>query len=272
MKRNMTIILAGAAILALAGCSREPLAEEPGTEMLTAEIVDDALTRTTYDGTTGDFAWEANDEIALFITNGTKIRRQVDKVTPTSTASIGKFVYSKESGYARTSYAVYPASLVTDASWDGTDLTVTLPASYPASASTKLPLVADNSQSETSNLAFKAACGLLRIECVGLTASAADKTITVTMNKSITGDFTVAFVTEGSNTVPTIAAADATAANTAVAFTVDKNATSATLNLPLPCGAYSGITVSDGSVSKSVPAVFTMTRCHGKRMQVNFSE
>lgn len=274
MKRNLTIILAGAALLALAGCSREPLAEEPGTQVLSAEIEDDAATRTTFDGTTGKFDWEANDEIALLITNGTGYRTQVDKVTPTTIDRTGTFVYSKETGWTRTAYAVYPASvypLATARNYSGT-LTLTLPNSYSASASTPLPMVADNSQGETSNLAFKVACGLLRIECTGLTASAADKTFTVTMNKGITGDFAVTFATEGEQTVPVISAAAAAAGNNAVSFTVDKNATSATLNLPLPCGDYSGITVSDGSVTKSVPAVFTVTRRHGKRMQVKFGE
>ncbi len=258
--------MAGAALLALAACSRESLVEDSGTEILHAEIVDEASTRTTYDGTTGKFAWETGDEIALLIKkeDTDTYRSQVDKVTPTSTDRTGTFVYSKEAGYTRTAYAVYPASVYPSTSakaYDGT-LLLTLPDSYVASESTPLPMVADNSEGEKSNLAFKPACGLLRIQCSGLTGGE----VIVTMNQGVTGNFAL----NTSGPVPQIDVVAATETNKTVTFGI--TGATATLNLPLPCGEYNGITVSNGSVTKSIPAVFTMKRGYGKRMQVNFSE
>ena len=259
MKRYLTIVLASAALVALAGCSREPLAEEPGTEVLGAEIVSEASTRTSYDGTTGKFAWESGDQIALFLKKDT-YKQQVTKVTPKTDASKGSFVYSKETGYTRNGYAVYPAAVAK--SWNGTTLTVTLPASYDltASASTPLPLVAVNA-SETSDLSFKAACGLLRIKCDGLTGT----TVTVTLDKGVTGDFAVA----DPATAPAIAAVTASASHLAtVTFTVSGE--SATLNLPLPCGDYAGVSVTCESTTKSVDVPFTMVRGQGKKLHVTF--
>ena len=262
MKRNLTIILAGAALLALAACSREPLAEVAGNEMLVAEIVDDALTRTSYDGNTGKFAWTEGDKIALFLAKqGQNPRTQETKVTP-ATDRKGTFIYSKETGWSRTGYAVYPAAAAKSLTVNNA-LTLTLPAAYDLTTSTsiQLPMVAVNS-GETSNLAFKAACGLLRIKCEGLTST----TVTVTLDKGIMGDFAVA----DAGTAPTITAATATAENTTVTFTVPSGATSATLNLPLPCGRYSSVSVSNGSSTKTETAIFTVEHGEGKKLHVTF--
>jgi len=262
MKRNLTIILAGAALLALAGCSREPLAEEPGTEVLNAEIVDEALTRTSYDGTTGKFAWTAGDKIALYLVKeGQNPRTQETKVTPTTDRK-GTFVYSKETGWSRTGYAVYPAAVAKSLTVNNA-LTLTLPAAYDLTTSTsvQLPMVAVNS-GETSNLAFKAACGLLRIKCEGLTST----TVTVTLDKGITGDFAV----DNPGSAPTISAAEATASNTTVTFTLPSVSTSAELNLPLPCGRYSSVSVSNGSSTKTETSPFTMDRGEGKKLHITF--
>lgn len=263
MKRYLTMILAGAALLALAGCSREPLAEELGTEVLGAEIVSETSTRTSYDGTTGKFAWESGDKIALFLVKeGGMPRTQVTKVTPKTDTSKGSFVYSKETGYTRTGYAVYPATAAKSLSGNNA-LTLTLPASYDltASPSTPLPLVAVNSNGETSDLSFKAACGLLRIKCDGLTGT----TVTVTLDKGVTGDFAVA----DPATAPAIAAVAASASHlSTVTFTVSGE--SATLNLPLPCGDYASVSVTCGSTTKSVDVPFTMVRGQGKKLHVTF--
>lgn len=256
------MILAGAALLALAGCSREPLAEEPETQVLGAEIVTGAPTRTSYDGTTGKFAWEPGDQIALFLVKeGGMPRTQVTKVTPKADVSKGSFVYSKETGYTRTGYAVYPATAAKSLNADV--LTLTLPASYDLTASTavQLPLVAVNSNGEKSDLAFHPACGLLRIKCDNLPAT----TVTVTLDKGVTGDFSVS----DPATEPSIAAVAASATHAAtVSFTV--SGTSATLNLPLPCGDYSSVTVASGSSSKTVEVPFTVARGVGKKLHVTF--
>lgn len=250
-------IMVGAVLLALAGCSREPLVQESGVEVLDAEIVSDALTRTSYDGTTGKFAWETGDEIALFLVKpGGTPRTQVTKVTPKTDASIGSFVYSKEKDYSRTGYAVYPAEAAK--SFDGSTLTLTLPASYPSGAA-ELPMVAVNN-GEQSDLAFKAACGLLRVKCDGLTAT----TVTVTLDRGVTGDFTVS----DPSGAPAVNAVAASAANNTVTYTV--SGSSATLDVPLPCGNYSSVTVSCGSGSKTVSVPFTVTRGMGKKLHVSF--
>jgi len=262
MKRYLTIVLASAALVALAGCSREPLAEVAGNEMLVAEIVDDALTRTSYDGNTGKFAWTEGDKIALFLAKqGQNPRTQETKVTP-ATDRKGTFIYSKETGWSRTGYAVYPAAVAKSLTVNNA-LTLTLPAAYDLTTSTsvQLPMVAVNS-GETSNLAFKAACGLLRIKCEGLTAA----TVTVTLDKGITGDFAV----DNPGSAPTISAAEATASNTTVTFTLPSASTSAELNLPLPCGRYGSVSVSNGSSTKTETSPFTMDRGEGKKLHITF--
>lgn len=255
MKKHLTMI-AGAALIVLAGCSREPLAEDSRTEVLGAEIVNEAPTRTTYDGTTGKFAWESGDQIALFLKKDT-YKTQVVKVTPT-TAPKGTFVYSKETGYTRNGYAVYPAAMAK--AWNGTTLTLTLPASYTASFTTPLPLVAVNS-GETSNLLFYPACGLLRIKCDNLPAT----TVTVTLDKGITGDFAVS----DPATAPKIEAMTVSASHLASVDFTDAG-TGATLDLPLPCGDYSSVTVTCGTQSKEVEVPFTITRGMGKKLHVTF--
>lgn len=257
MKRNLTIILAGAALLALAGCSREPLADEPGTQVLSAEIVDDAATRTTYSSATGAFAWEIGDEMALFQSKGSPATYKFQTVKISAIDSgVGKCVYSKETNWIRTGYAVYPASLVTASSWDGSALTLTLPASYDASESTKLPLVAVNSG---NTLAFKAACGLLRIQCDNIPSGVTSLTVTVNGNNSITGTYSVSGL---GTATPKINAA----AGSAKSVTFAVSGTSATLNLPLPCGSYSGVTVTAGSKSATEAAGFTAERGIGKKV------
>ena len=200
--------------------------------------------------------------LTLFLAKqGQNPRTQETKVTP-ATDRKGTFIYSKETGWSRTGYAVYPAAVAKSLTVNNA-LTLTLPAAYDLTTSTsvQLPMVAVNS-GETSNLAFKAACGLLRIQCTGLTGTS----VTVTMDKGITGDFAVA----NPGSAPTITAAGTT--NKTVTFSLPSGATSAELNLPLPCGEYGGITVTNGSKNKTVSAVFTVKSGYGKRMQVNFSE
>lgn len=260
MKRNMTIILAGAALLALAACSREPLAEEPGTEVLSAVIIDEAPTRTSYDGTTGKFAWTENDHIVLFLKkkDASLYKKEEVRVVPNPlNTSTGTVPYTAFDSYDRSGYAVYPATGAK--SWDGSTLTVTLPASYDAAAAVQLPLVAENSNAIT-NLTFLPACGLLRIKCKGLTAN----TVTVTLGKGITGDFAVG----DPGTTPTITAADATAENTTVTFTV--SGTEATLDLPLPCGDYASVSVTCDGTTKTVSVPFTIARGMGKKLLVTF--
>jgi len=262
MKRNYTW-MAAAALLALAGCSREPLAEEPGTEILTATIVDGAGTRTTYDGDTGKFSWQEGDEIAIYQVKeaSSTYKSQVRPVLNPTTDRSATFVYSKETGYTRTGYAVYPAAVAK--SWDGSVLTVTLPSTYAVSDATPLPLVAVNG-SETADLPFLHTCGLLRIKCDELPES----TVTVTLDKGITGDFVVSFDPDTED--PSITAVTASDTNPATVTFTGASTTSATLDLPLPCGAYTSISVTSGGTPKTVSVPFTVTRGVGKKVHVSF--
>lgn len=256
MKTRLTIIALGT-LLVWTGCTRADQASESSMIRLTAQA-ETGSTRATVDGASGAFAWESGDALAIYLsTSG------FQTVTLDNTA--GNFVLPAASAAARTAYSVFPASLVTNASWSGSALTVNLPTSYSITSATSdktpLPMVAENDPG-SDFLFFRHLGALVRIE--DLVLPSGTTAVTVTFNKSVTGPFVVDFTGE-----PKIACAAPESGNNVVTFIIGTPLPT-TLNIPVPCGSYSGVTLAGNVDSYSVefPENFTLLRHQGKKLSV----
>lgn len=256
--KTKQILIALGALLVVAGCSRKDLNPELKTVRLSAQV-ESGQTRATVDGTTGAFAWVAGDQIAVHSDNAF-ISKEL--------ASDGSFVLTAAQNAARNGYAVFPASVKEDAytGIDPTALKVTLPASYPitaaTSANTPLPMVAENDPT-SDFLFFRHVGALVRIENLSFPAGTTQATVTFN-NKGVHGTFEVN--TEG---IPTIFNVDAASGNNVVTFNISGSPLPTVLNIPVPCGAYYGLTVTGNSGSYSVSFSdenFTLARHEGKKL------
>lgn len=253
MKTKPIIIALGAMVL-LSGCSRSKVTPDMTTFDLAVRAESDN-TRATVDGTTGTFAWEAGDEIAIHLNTGYQNATLTAAGTTTLTVS---------SSAVRNGYAVYPAAAAA-----GTDTApvISLPSSYSIasdlqSTSSPLPMVAVNDP-DSDILYFHHVGGLIRITCA--TVPAGTKTVTVTLDQGIAGSFTV---TDPGTATPTIAPAGT---GTSVVFTVsdqESGLASATgnvvLNLPVPVGTYGSLTVDVTPSNASFPVVISASMAIGR--------
>lgn len=255
MKTRVTIIALGA-LLVVAGCSREDQNPEPKTVRLSARVESDA-TRSTVDGTTGAWAWDTGDQIAVHSDNAF-ISKEL--------SSDGSFTLTAAQNAARNGYAVYPASVKLDAytGIGSAALKVNLPASYAVTASTSvrtpLPMVALN-DAGSDFLFFRHVGALIRIE--GLAFPSGTTSATVTFNKGVHGVFEV---TTGS--APTIFNTTAEGGNNSVTFTFSGTPLPTTLNIPVPCGTYQGVTVTGntGGYSVEIDGLFSLERHQGTKL------
>lgn len=258
--KTKAIIIALGALLLLSGCSRSKVTPDMTTFDMTVRAESDG-TRATVNGTTGAFAWEAGDQIAVHLNSGYQSATLTAAGTTTLTAAAGS---------VRNGYAIYPAS-VADGTADAP--VIILPASYSIasdlqSTSAPLPMVAVNDP-DSDLLYFHHVGGLMRITCV--TIPAGTKTVTVTMDKGIAGSFPVT----GPGTVTPMIAPGGT--GTSVAFTVSGDglasaASNVVLNLPVPCGTYTSMTVDVTPTNASFPVVIsssiTIGRAQGLQVKV----
>lgn len=256
--KTKQILIALGALLVVAGCSRKDLNPELKTVRLSAQV-ESGQTRATVDGTTGAFAWESGDVLSIYLSTGSGAFQNV-----TLDNAAGNFVMTAAAAAARTGYSVFPSSL--NPSWDGSTLSVTLPASYSitsaTSVKTPLPMVAVNDPT-SDFLFFRHVGALIRIENLSFPAGTTQATVTFN-NKGVQGTFEVN--TEG---IPTILNVDAASGNNVVTFNISGSPLPTVLNIPVPCGAYYGLTVTGNSGSYSVSFTdenFTLARHEGKKL------
>ena len=114
--KTKAIIIALGALLLLSGCSRSKVTPDMTTFDMTVRAESDG-TRATVNGTTGAFAWEAGDQIAVHLNSGYQSATLTAAGTTTLTAAAGS---------VRNGYAIYPASV---AAGSADAPVVTLPAS-----------------------------------------------------------------------------------------------------------------------------------------------
>ena len=290
MKRTIHLLAALPAVLLLANGCQQELIDLEEQKALTAEIVDEPSTRTAYDNEYGKFKWTPGDQIVVPYAGN---RLETYEMVPTTgNPAVARVLSSIKGMDNRIFYAVYPASAwVAPASWTGSPI-VNLKASYDEFAAiiadtsgslgldqdfSPVPMVAQN-LTRSNVLEFHHVGGLLRINCEDM--DPATKTIVVTFDQDVTGNYTV---NVDDPTKPYIETAG-TATNNQVTFTVasgDVLGTDPTysfvLNVPVPCGTYQYVKVEafdkDGNsllVREYAQNPLTFDRGHGKR--ISFKE
>lgn len=289
MKKNI-LYMAALAIMAAACTSEdETMVSSPEkkgevkmiTETIRAFSGDNGTTRVAVDASAKS-TWSKNDQVAVHVDNG---KYYTTDALATGGSNTADFTVTYPDGNARDAFAVYPASIVaeeaTNYGQEGATLDVTLPASYTlaelSGTTTPCPAIATNESG--SDWEFKQLCGLLRLTVESVPANA--KRLEIDFNgKKVCGDFSVAAaVTPGTSDIAT----EDDDANDCISITKNGEdavlgATTLVLNIPLPVGTYSGITVTaydaltDGKVlfTATCPFAYTATRQHGTKRTAYF--
>lgn len=268
MKKNI-IYLAALAVMT-AACSNEDDTILTGGEMNGAadvKMITETVTATNGDGSASTraavdasaaFTWTAGDQIAVHVSDG-------NYYTTTALAAGGnntaEFSVTYPDGKTRDAFAVFPAAIVAaDAANYGqssTALDVTLPGSYAitevSGTTTPCPMIADNTG---SGWQFKQLCAMLRLTVTDIPATATYLTIDFN-GKKVQGAFSIATpVTVGTSTIATTATDGTDDIITVTGLT--GAATTYDINLPLPTGDYTNVTVT--AYNSSDLALLTTTR------------
>ena len=219
------------------------------------------------------FTWSAGDQLAVHVDDG-------KYYTTTALASGGsntaEFSVSYPGGQERNAFAIYPASIVSVSAANygqsGQPLDVTLDASYTldkvSGTVTPCPMIATNTPG--SGWEFKQLCGLLRLTVNNIPSDATGLLIQFP-GKKVNGAFSISSpVTPGTSTIATGVPA---AGEDKITVTFDAGITSATVNIPLPTGAYEDVYITPVGSSTKVAAVrhingasYTATRAHGGKL------
>ncbi len=258
MKKKLTIIAMGTFVL-LASCTRSEVTPDVRTITLSARA-ESGMTRASVNGTTGAFAWEAGDVIAVHLTTGYQNATLTANGTTTLTAPASS---------ERDGYAIFPAT-ASAAGGTADAPVITLPDSYTIAAdlqseSSPLPMIAVNDP-DSDILYFHHVGGLMRI--IVSSVPAGTKAVTVTLEteapiRGIAGSFTVSGPT---TSAPTIAPAGT---GTMVSFTVSDEGlasviSNVVLNLPVPVGTYKKLTVNVIPENSVFPVVITSDMTIGR--------
>lgn len=236
--------------------AQEEVGPEAEVEMITETITGsrDVSTKVTIDNTSGAFAWTAtNDQIAVHVNNGT----YVTSAGASASEKSATFDVTYPAGSTRDAFAVFPSSIIVAADagnygQEGHTLDVTLPESYTLAQVTgetsPCPMIATNDPG-SSEWSFKQLCGLLRLTVNGIPPST--KRLEIDFDgKKVCGDFSIASpVTPGTSVIET-AADDShdiikiTKDGTDVTLNDDVWLNGLVVNIPLPTGEYTNITVT----------------------------
>ena len=273
MKKNYLYLVAIAMLAA--ACSNENDTIQNGskpapevnmiTETITASNGDNSsATRADIDNTSAAaFTWSTDDHIAIHV-NGKYYTTEdlIDENLSDGNAE-ASFTVSYPEGGIRNAFAVFPASIVaadaTNYGYSGTALDVTLPSSYTlaqvSGTTTPCPMIATNTPGGT--LEFKQLCGLLRLTVNGIPAST--DYLTIDFNgKKVQGAFSIASpVTPGTSVIATSPAEGTDDIITITALGISAWTDGMVLNLPLPTGDYTDITVT--AYNSSDKAIISVT-------------
>ena len=278
MKR-LYILLALAAILA--SCSvdidwDDPIKNPKGSNTdinprMVTEVISgthSASTKATIADSDGAFAWTEGDNLAVHISsdNGSDHKYVVTSSGASDAAVTAAFEVMYEAGYARDAFAIFPSTIVAAAAANygqsGASLDVTLPGSYTLAQvtgeKTPCPMIATNAAG--TSWTFYQLCGLLRLKVSNIPANT--KRLEINFDdKQVWGDFSIKSpVTPNSSAISTAADADHDI------ITITKNGSdvvigevSLVLNIPLPTGTYSNITVTAYDALTAGNITHTMT-------------
>ena len=254
MKKSYLLFIA-VGLCCLDACNKEveitEIPESPESVKMITETINANLgadTKVTIaDG--GAFAWTAGENIAVHVSNGDSHKYVVTTSGASVAAASASFTVSYEEGYSRDAFAVYPSTIVaTDAAnygQSGSALDVTLPNEYTleqvSGTTSPCPMIASNTG---SGWAFYHLCGLLRLTVNSIPPTATKITVNFDKHK-VYGAFSVdATVTPGSSSIATSTTTDKD--NDEITITFDAAGTwrdGVNINLPLPTGDYTNITV-----------------------------
>lgn len=277
MKKNyLYIMVAGAVIAVLAGCSKENnSSEDPSTKGTRTETIRLAMendTKVTLETTS--FAWEDGDAIAVW--TGT-----ADDNGSYQSCSVldNSITVILDEGATRRNYAVYPSSVKDDANYGQSTLKVNLPSSYDyadvSGIKTPVPMVAANTAE--NNLTFYSVGAIVRLAVNGIPNTA--NKLEVTFDKDVTGSFEVS---GPETTSPAISTSTNTGENVVtINLTAGNDYSGAVINIPVPTGALSVSSVvaknDDAVITTAVGSgkIFTIgweaSRAHGKKATAAFT-
>lgn len=269
MKKNY-LYMAALSLLA-AACSSEDdsmlsgnkLAPEAKmiTETITASNGDNSpVSRAYIADEDAAFTWGASDLIAVHVSDGQYYTTEAlaEGEDGSTTAA---FTISYPEGESRDAFAVFPASIVAaDAEnygQEGEVLDVTLPASYTlaevSGTTTPCPMIADNTGDSWE---FKQLCGLLRLTVNCIPPSAEYLTIDFNGQK-VQGDFSIASPVPGTSVIETSVTEGTDDIITITDLGISDWTDGMVLNIPLPTGSYTDITVT--AYNSSNQAILTVT-------------
>lgn len=253
-----------------------------------------STTRATIDNSDASFKWSIGDHIAVHVSNGTAGNYVFTSDNGASgadaAAATANFTVIYPEGYNRDAFAVYPSTIISDCATAGTNygqsgqtLDVTLPDSYTLAQVTgdtsPCPMVSTNV--ELNDWTFEQLCGLLRLTVNSIPNTA--KRLEIDFGgKQVWGDFSIETgVTPGTSVIETSADDD----HDIIKITKDGTSdvalgeTSLVLNIPLPVGDYSNISVvaydavTGGSPvhGGSVPFAYTAKNTKGVKKETTLS-
>lgn len=269
-----------ALILLAVSCEKEdnlPVLEEnepvSQVEMVTETVSGGrAGTKVIISDADASFAWTADDDVAVHISNGKYVYTSDEgahgaTITDVIHSENATFTVVYEAGYERDAFAVYPSTLVArDAEnygQEGHALDVTLPGSYTlaqvSGETSPCPMISTDVAG--AGWDFYQLCGLMRLTVNSIPATA--KRLEIDFNgKKVWGDFSIA-----SPVVPGTSAIVAGDDDAYDVITITKDGsnvvlgeTSLMLNIPLPAGEYANVTITAYDALVDGNAILSITR------------
>jgi len=257
--------------LCFAACNKQEV-----TPVEEGILQEEPLTTVTIKATNGDadtkaavsdalaFTWSAGDKIAVHTDNETYFTS--DGLVSGGSAS-ADFTVSYSG--TRNGFAVYPAACAK--TWDGSNLTLSLPASYTLSEVSgevsPLPMIA---QDGGADLSFKHVASLLRLTVKDIPADATGLVIEFVGHK-VNGEFTIASPAAGTSTIST--STSYSTGEDKIAITGIGTETEVTVNIPLPVGDYDDIYITPSGSTTKVAAVrhikaggYPAARAYGRKL------
>lgn len=259
-----------AGVLAI-GCNKEQdPAEETNQEQKEVELVTETIKAVADEGSTKaqiaeetpTFTWSTGDRVAVRTNEGWFLSNALTEAGASATFTV---TYSG----TREAFAIFPSSLVFEDAeqvYSNSDtnngsgdkaLTVNLPSSYAladvSGDKAPCPMIATNTAG--SGWEFKHLCGLLRLTINGIPAEADHLTIDF-LGRQVNGAFTIANgkLVPGDNTC---VIETKSSENDVITITGLTDASTVTVNIPLPTGNYDDVVITpfDGSTQLDVMAI-----------------
>ena len=276
----------------LAEGNDEPASEQ--VEMIT-EIVSGGTgidTKATISNTDASFKWSEGDNVAVHVSKDGIHKYVTTTRGADAAAASAYFEVTYEEGYSRDAFAVYPSTIVSENAANygqsGQPLDVTLPSSYTldqvSGETSPCPMIATNAPG--TGWDFYQLCGLLRLTVNSIPPTTKRLEIDFNGNK-VWGNFSITqTITPGTSDIKTATGSENDVIKifkegSTVDVTLNNNAwlDGLVLNIPIPTGDYTNITVtaynslSGGDailVPLTLPFGYTASNQYGTKRTASF--